>query len=106
MTLLLNLSDRITVIYQILMVYEDDSLNIQMDPGEATIKGVSGLYVLTYTIGQVAAPIPGANGIATVDDLAPTDFPLFVMESQLATITDTSGRDYQLRKGRWRHRKL
>ena len=65
-------------------VYGDENQNGHMDPGESPIEGVRGLYVYTYTIGQVAAPTPGSAGNAMVDDLVPADFALLVLESQLA----------------------
>ena len=67
------------------IVYHDANQNGLIDVGESTIEGVKGLYVHTYSIGDVAFIVPDADGRATVDDLVPEDFALLAMESKLAS---------------------
>ena len=67
-----------------LVMYIDENLNGMMDADENTVSGLDDFYVFTYTIGPVAYPVPDEMGRASVTNLVPSDFAVFVHVDLLA----------------------
>ena len=67
-----------------LVMYIDENLNGMMDADENTVSDLDDFYVFTYTIGPVAYPIPDDMGRASVTNLVPADFGVFVHVDLLA----------------------
>ena len=67
-----------------LVMYLDENRNGMMEADEQSVNGLDDFYVYTYTIGPVASPVPDEMGYASVTNLVPSDFAVFVHVDLLA----------------------